>query len=457
MVYKIIKEIAATRSRNDKEAILSREVGNTDLKNFFRLALNPFIKFYQKKKFTQRTTNFGDLPLAMTYLELVISARKLTGNDAIDGINIVLDTLSEDDGKVIMLILSKKSGCDLGVATINKIWPKLIPTFPCLLATAYTQKLAEKLNWAKGVYSQLKSDGGRVAIVVDDFGDVSVFSRAGNELNVFGAFDFLGETFKGFVIDGELLTVEPNGKFSPRQKSNGIFTKCVRDTLSEDESKTLHVTSWDIIPLEDFKNEKCKLTYKYRFELLTEKLKDFPVVTISLIPSRIVHSIAQSQEHYQEMISQGEEGTMLKQPNMLWENKRSKSILKLKAEDPNEFEVIGYKDGVGKLTGNLGSLEIASSDRIVVASMSGYSLKLRSEIYANLTGNTVPYRMVINDAWVDFMAFPGESDIAIGSIIECKHNGKIKSRDSSTWSVFLPRFEKVRNDKTVANAFAEIK
>ena len=147
---------------------------------------------------------------------------------------------------------------------------------------------------------------------------------------------------------------------------------------------------------------------------------------------------------------------MLKDLDMLWENKRSKTILKLKAEDPNEFEVIGYKEGVGKLTGNLGSLEIASSDRLVVASMSGYSLKLRSEIYSNLTGNPVPYSMIVDGENTPYMAHPGDSEINIGSIISCIHNGKIKSRDSDIWSVFLPRYSEIRLDKTVANSFAEI-
>ena len=56
MVYKIIQEIKATRSRNEKESIVAREVDNIELKMFFRLALSPHIHFYQKKKFTQKST-----------------------------------------------------------------------------------------------------------------------------------------------------------------------------------------------------------------------------------------------------------------------------------------------------------------------------------------------------------------------------------------------------------------
>jgi DNA ligase 1 len=456
-IYKIIQELKSTRSRNKKEEILVREIDNEDLKNFFRLALNPFINFYQKKVFTQNGTGVGSLSIAMDHIEAAIAGRRITGNAAIVSIGVTIDTLSIDDAKVIMHILQKESGCDLGGATINKIWPKLIPSFPCLLATAYDDKLAAKLNWSAGVFSQLKSDGGRVTIVIDEEGSVSLFSRAGNELNVFGQFNFLGENFKGCVLDGELLSVLPNGKFAPRQISNGIFTKCVRDTLSEGESKTLHITTWDCIPLEDFKVGYSPLEYWFRWEQLTTKIVGVDVKRVSSIPTRIVHSIAQAQEHYNEVIALGEEGTMNKDRAMPWEDKRSKLQLKLKATETGDFKVVGYKDGVGKLTGNLGSLDIASSDDMVTANMSGFPLKLRSEIYANLTNASVEYTMIIEGEENIFIAVPGDSDIGIGSIIEAAYNQKIKGRDSDVWSIFLPRFKNSRPDKLVANSFLELK
>lgn len=464
MIYKIIQEIAATRSRNDKEAILRREVGNADLKNFFRLALNPFINFYQKKKFIQTSTAGNLLTITMGLLELNVASRRYTGNEAVELIKDLINYSSEDDAKVIMHILKKESGCDVGSATINKIWPKLIPTFPTLLATEYDDKLAEKLSWEKGVFSQLKSDGLRINIVIDELGGVKAFSRAGNELNFFGVFDFLGVNFNSMVIDGELLTVNETGKFNSRQVSNGICSKAIKNTMSEDEADMLHITSWDFIPLEDFKNESSQLQYKDRFESLKKIIGVMLSLTdtnnkkrISVIPSRIVHSIAQAQDHYQEAIAAGEEGTMVKEQSMLWSDSRSKLQLKLKAKHTGDFEVIGYKDGVGKFEGNLGSLEIASSDRQVQANMSGFSFKVRAEIYANLINSPVDYVMIENDVAVTKTAMPGDSDINIGSIIECMYNGKIKSRDSTVWSVFLPRYKKTRDDKTVANSFAELK
>jgi len=302
-----------------------------------------------------------------------------------------------------------------------------------------------------------KSDGGRVTVVIDEEGSVSLFSRAGNELNVFGAFDFLGNTLKGVVLDGEMLVVRPDGKFADRQTGNGLFNKCVRGTLSETESLTLHITVWDIIPLSDFKAKSSQLEYSFRFAMLHEKVGPIACNKISIIPSRTVHSIAQAQDHYQEMIAAGEEGTMLKDQDMLWEDKRSKKQLKLKAVLSAELEVIGFKEGSGKITGNMGSLEMASSDRKVLVSMSGFSLKHRSEIAANLMNKDIEYSMVVGDELVPYIARPDDSQVKLGSIVELLYNGKIKSRDSDVYSLFLPRFNCVRHDKTVANSEGEIK
>lgn len=459
MVYDIIKAIKATRSRNEKESIITQNSDNENLKNFFRLALNPFINYYQKKpiNFKRQDAPHKTIEDAYQFLEDRIATRKVTGNAAIAEIKQLLESLSDDDSMVVNHILQKESGCDTGGATVNKIWPKLIPKYPCLLATEFTEKLANKLNWVAGVYSQLKADGLRVNLIIDEYGGVTAFSRAGNPLNFFGAFDFLGDHFRSVVLDGELLTVKENGKFNNRQTSNGICSKAIRGTMSEDEANTLHFIAWDAIPLEDFKREKSQLTYKERFTNLTYFLTLVQENNkISLIPSKIVHSLEQAREHYNTLRAMDEEGSMIKDASMPWEDTRSKLQLKLKANLIGDFEVIGYKDGVGELTGNLGSLEIASSDRKVVTSMSGFPMKLRSEIYANLTDNPVSYTMVVDDQEKVFVANPGDTEIDIASIIECKYNMLTLARDTNVWSVFLPRFEKVRLDKQVANTFEEL-
>ena len=460
-IYSIINELKSTRSRNEKESILKREQGNEVLKEFFRLALNPFILFYQKKKFhiPENRENGITLADAMRDLEATISKRVMTGNAAIEVINGLLRVLEDEgDCQCIQHILKKESGCDLGGATINKIWPKLIPSWPTLLATAYEEKLALKLNWSRGVIQQLKSDGLRVNLVIDEEGSVSAFSRAGKQLDFFGTFDFLGERWRSVVIDGELLTVKPDGKFNNRQTSNGICSKAIKGTMSQAEADTLHMMVWDAISLEDFLKEASAIEYEERFDVLGRMTQDLPKnKKITLIPSEVVYSLEDAIEKNDVLIAAGEEGSMLKDKSLPWGDLRSKLQLKLKSEHPGDFVVLGYKPGVGKLTGNLGSLVIGTSCGKLEANMSGFSLKFRCEIWANLTGKDVSYTMVIDNEEKVFVAKPGDCDINIGSILECTYNGKIKARDSEFWSLFLPRFSKSRNDKTIANTLEELK
>lgn len=168
--YKILQDLAATRSRNEKEAILQAQSENTELKAFFKLALDPFINFFQKKPFTHKPNKntTSNLSNAMAFLNTRISTRLVTGNAAIDEINTVLSTLSKDDAKCLMMILQKDPRAGLGISTVNKVWNGLIQEFPCLLATAWDDKLAAKLPWAAGVISQCLSKDWEIE---DDLGN----------------------------------------------------------------------------------------------------------------------------------------------------------------------------------------------------------------------------------------------------------------------------------------------
>lgn len=459
-VYSIIQELAATRSGNEKKEILTREKNNTELKTFFRLALSNQIRFYQKKDIeVESNTPTMSLADAMRLLETSIASRMITGNAARSYIENVLSQVSVEDCSLLKLILQKKSGCDIGTSIVNKIWPKLIPDFPCLLATNFDDKLGAKLFASGDVYAQLKSDGLRVNLVIDEEGIVTAYTRAGNELELFGVFDVIGNFVRGVVIDGELLTINKStGKFNPRTTSNGICSRAIHGTMTKEQSEQLHMTVWDMIPIADFKAEKSDLCYHTRMYDLQTLLRKTPQIAslISLIETRPVKTLEEANTYYQEVQARGEEGIVIKSAKMLWENKRSKLQLKLKSELVCELRVKGWLAGKGELEGNLGALQCFSEDEKVEVNMSGFSLKFRSEIFANLINTPVKYGMVQNDEMVTFTAMPGDCDINIDSIIGVKYNAKIKAKNSEVYSLFLPRFDSSRPDKLTANLFEEI-
>jgi DNA ligase-1 len=68
----------------------------------------------------------------------------------------------------------------------------------------------------------------------------------------------------------------------------------------------------------------------------------------------------QSKEHLKtnliNMLDQGSEGLMIRDPSAPWENKRSKYLLKLKGVLESEAVVVGINPGEGKYSGMVGSL-----------------------------------------------------------------------------------------------------
>lgn len=66
--------------------------------------------------------------------------------------------------------------------------------------------------------------------------------------------------------------------------------------------------------------------------------------------------------HLDEVLEQGGEGIMLRNPNAIWVPKRSKNVLKVKGYFDAEATVMGFNPGKGKYEGMLGSLRVRWGD-----------------------------------------------------------------------------------------------
>jgi DNA ligase-1 len=55
------------------------------------------------------------------------------------------------------------------------------------------------------------------------------------------------------------------------------------------------------------------------------------------------------------------EGLMLRDPDSLYENRRSSSLLKVKTFYDDEAEVLGYKPGTGRCQGMVGALRVRNT------------------------------------------------------------------------------------------------
>lgn len=430
-ILEILETLAANNSRNFKLDLLNQHKDNKVLRDVIRAALDPFTQYYIRKipEYKQIGTTDITLPEAIGQLSY-LSNRIYTGNRGIQHLTDILSNLPENKAKVIERIIGKDLKCGVSTATVNAIWPGLIKEFPCMLCSAYDEKLVNKIQFP--AYVQLKLDGMRFNAIVRS-GEVEFRSRNGKELELLG---FLEDEFRAMagdidvVFDGE-LTVTKDGVLLNRQTGNGILNKASKGTISSEEAAMVIATVWDAIPYEYFKDGYYNRKYEQRLAYVKSCVEHIPNnAKISVVPNDIVHSIDQVNEHFSAYYGSGEEGIILKSTEAPWEDKRSKHQIKYKGEEECDLIVTDVEEGQGKYQGKIGALIAESSDGLVKVSVgSGLTDEQRGSLLQN--------------------------DV-IGRIITVKYNARITNK-SGEHSLFLPIFLELRSDKDEADHSDKIK
>lgn len=423
----MFEDLAANPSRNFKLDYLKQNADNETLREVVRLALDPFTQFYQRKipAYTPNTGNTASLAAILPAL-FDLSHRLVTGNAAINHLQMMLEAVSPDDAKVLERIIQKDLKCGVQVSTANDVWMGLIKEYPVMLCSPYEQKLVDKINFP--AYVQLKEDGMRFNAIITD-GKCEFKSRNGKTIDLLGN---LEEEFVAMshgidcVFDGELL-VKIDGKIADRQTGNGILNKANKGTISEAEAAMVTATVWDMIPYAYFVDGYCPVPYSTRFMRLEECTN---LKRIELVPSIIVDSLDEAKAIFEQYLIDGKEGIILKDASGVWEDKRSKGQIKFKGELECDLKIVGLEDGTGKYAGKLGSLVCESLDGIIKVNVG--------------SGLSDEQRLNLN------------SQELIGRICAVKYNARITNKQGEQ-SLFLPIFIELREDKDVADSSKDIK
>ena len=443
MIKDILDDLASNNSRLYKEKILSLNQNNETLKQVLNLALNPFVNFYIRKipeySLNLNVKKQDTLDVAMKRLGL-LSDRTLTGNAGIDHLGIVLSNVSPADAYVIERIIAKDLRCGVSDATVNKIWPGLIPEYPCMLASAYDQKLVDKVTWP--AFAQVKMDGMRFNAIVKG-NKVEFRSRNGKEINIPNPnfeipFRKMAEWYGvDVVFDGELTVVNEVGATLDRKTGNGILNKAVKGTMSTAEAVMVRATVWDAISLTGFQAGVERLPYNDRLTRLYDCLDALQNSDrqlshlVQLVETRKVQNDYEARKMFEQLLADGQEGIILKTKEGIWENKRSKGLIKFKGELECDLRVVDWEEGTGKNVGRLGALVLESDCGGVRVNVgTGFSDADRLSITA---GNSV------------------------GRIVAVKYNARITDKTSSVASLFLPVFVEFRSDKNTADHAKDIK
>lgn len=430
-VYEILHTLSHTASRNDKIKIIESYKDNEDLKDAMMFALNPYIQYNIKKIPSYDPPEKPTVTLRQFFAELPsFSERIVSGHAAIEHLKNLLGSMHPYDALVAERIIAKDLRCGVAESTVNKVYTDLIPTYPCLLGKAYDEKTIQSIVYP--AIGQIKADGMRVNVIVrkNAAGDwyVTVRGRSGRLVDLLGHLDDsflrLGRSVgHDVVFDGELIVIEDDGKTMNRKTGNGILNKAVKGTISAKEAANVRVRLWDMIDFEKFLKYKDTTPYETRFSSLVAHVDLTPDPLYSIIESKIVNNLQEALDYFAYALSINEEGIMLKNLASIWEDKRSKHMIKFKAVEEMELEVIDWQEGTGKYVGMLGALVFANRARDLVVSVG--------------TGFSDDDRIRITRQY------------AMGKIYTIRYNEIISDKNTNIKSLFLPRCVCERLDKFV--------
>lgn len=441
-ISQIIQSVKAVGSTNTKRDIIAQHRDNVALQHLFYAAYDGSINFWIRadKSLVGTGTGLITADLIQDLLES-LNGRVITGNAARDYLKATIVGLDPDEAEIIIRMINRDLDCKASTSIANAVWPGLIREFPVMLADKFNEKNARafyavetKQGEPSRLIVQRKEDGGRAEAVVTADGAVALHSRNGNELLTHGVFDFLSY-FNGYIVDGEIISIDPvTGAVRDRKTSNGKYNKCVRNTISKDEAETLHYVVWDLIPIKDFFSGISNVPYQDRFDMLRSGVSEMislePKIGnyISVVESRDINTVSEATEFYGEMLAEGCEGAMLKLAAAGWEDRRSRSVLKLKEELDATLLCVGVTSHA-KRPDWIGSLECRSQcGQISVSVGSGLTEEDRKKD-------------------------PGEF---INSLIAVKYNALIKSKNNQTHSMFLPIYQHIRSDVTDADTLEKL-
>jgi ATP-dependent DNA ligase len=208
--------------------------------------------------------------------------------------------------------------------------------------------------------------------------------------------------------------------FTDRKTGNGLLTKFQKGTGTAELAKRIRAVVWDAIPLEDFSKGRCAMGYQERHKSILPPKG----AKLTVAPIYVVNSMEEAQTLYQQKLSEGEEGLVLKDPKGPWEDKRVKHQVKMKAELEADLRVTGFLPGAGKFEGKIGSLLVESADG-----------KVKTAVGTGLDDEERSYD-------------PKEF---LGKIVAVKYNAMIDDKKTGQKSLFLPVFVEIREDKSVAD------
>lgn len=202
------------------------------------------------------------------------------------------------------------------------------------------------------VYSQPKLDGMRA--VVSRHG---AFTRNGKKWvtipHIIDQLKPFFEKYPDYILDGELYNHEYKEDFN-KICSLAKKTKPTAKDL-EESSEKLQYWIYDIIGLDE--------VFSKRNEFLIKSFERGSFISLVVVKTAFVENKDVLDILYNDYMEYGYEGQMVRQDS-LYENKRSKSLLKRKTFQDEEYRIISVEEGRGNKSGMAGYMHLEKKDGV---------------------------------------------------------------------------------------------
>lgn len=452
-VLKNLNNIEATSSTNEKVQLLKGYLKDETFLKVVKFALSRDMRYHIKSiPETKKRTRFEPF----TTEEIFNFLKQLstqTGASNADKNHLAEMLTSESDFEVVKRIVTKDLKCGVSAKLVNKALSGTVNTVPYMRCS--TDKKLDNINYEAII--QEKADGMFVNVMINSKGQIKILTRNGKIVHqmrhlknlilngrpertpknkkITERWGILNNGFKdshlGMVYTGELL-VKKKGKILPRKTGNGILNSCLQGSAHPDDTKCVILRVWDCLPLKKFYEGYHDVLYNTRvFE--TSKFvravndKEF----VDMVMTKRVKSYAEAHSFYAKIRAAGGEGAILKNLDAVWKDHTSTDMVKMKNVEEAELEIVGWEPGKegSKYEMCMGALRCQSSCGLLKVKVgSGFSDEERE----------------------------ADWDLAVGAIITVEFESVIQDKRTKRYSLFLPRFKEVREERDVADTMKEI-
>lgn len=432
-----IEKLSGTGSQAEKQRLIKENYSDT-LEYFLQVSLDPFIKTNINKIDVLRET-INETPATIESTKSIMTKlinSKSANNLMRAELHQILNStgLSFEEREMLGKIASKSLNIGIGAKLVNKaIGKALIPDLDVMLADSNEEIILKWLEAYGHVWVEEKYDGVRV-IAIKRNGIITFLTRNFNQLigmsKIEEAIENLLKDYDNVFVDGELTDLD-------RKSVSGKVNRILKGTAPEniDDNFLYHLFDFEDVSIFE---KPTNNPYEHRRERLNDVLNNYlKDYTDGSAPLRFsvrwqATSSEEIMEIYKKLVIDGGEGVIVKKPEHIYELKRSKNWNKIKEIQDCDLKIVGWYEGKGKRKGKIGGFCCESADG-----------ELKVEVGSGFT-----------DEFIDEVS--KNPDSYVGKIVKIIYNVRIVDKHGKH-SLFLPRLEEIRNDKTEADVIIKIK